>query len=169
MTLRRPNEFRSPSLFIAGPYAYHSFERTRLYGCFQGDSYSVGMQSSTLGISYFREHIPEKVIPWCSDESRFPSSLTLVPKRRGRGDNTGLTSWRSLTPFRVAAPGSAYRRGFRSPEAPTWRLHPQPDAGSAANGGVCRALREASRRQRAPPRASPAGSCGESPWAAGRL
>lgn len=87
----------------------------------------------------------------------------------GEGDDTGHTSRRSVNPFRVAATGSAYRRGFRSPEAPTWRLHPLPDAGSAANGGICGAARKASSRQRAPPGASEAGSCGGSPWEAARL
>lgn len=95
--------------------------------------------------------------------------LLRCPSGVGEGDDTGHTSWRSLNPFRVAAPGSAYRRGFRSPEAPTWRLHPRSDAANAANGGICGAAREASRRQRAPPRASRAGSCGGWPLEAARL
>lgn len=50
--------------------------------------------------------------------------LLFCPSGVGEGEDPGLTSLRSLTFYRVvAAPGSAYRRRFRCPEAPTWRLH----------------------------------------------
>lgn len=97
------------------------------------------------------------------------SVLLRSPTRVGYAEDTGLTRPRQLTPFRVAAPASAYRGGFRSPEAPTWRLHPGPDADSAANGGACGAAREASRRQGAPPRASRAAGCRGSSREAARL
>lgn len=81
------------------------------------------------------------------------------------GTRAGGRSTPSVWPPRVPpiAVASAAPRPRRGASIPGLTLAAQP------MGGICGAARKASRRQRAPPGASGAGSCGGSPWEAARL
>lgn len=98
----------------------------------------------THGISYCREQIARRVTPWCPEKSRSSPSPTLVSKLRGRSRG----HW---APLPRSRPGIRPSPQLPQPRGPDVAPPAGSDAGGPANGGVCGAVRETSRRQRAPP------------------